>query len=100
MSKERFQEKPNVKIEIPDDANIVHYSNFAIVSHSPEEFVIDFASILPGKEEAKVNSRIIMTPRNFKNFVIAINNNLQNYEKQFGEIKLLEPPRSPAKEVQ
>ena len=100
MPEEKNQNKSNVKIEIPADESIVHYSNFVIVSHSPEEFVIDFATILPGKEEAKVVSRIVMTPKNFKNFVMAINNNLQNYERQFGEIHLLEQPKSVVKEVQ
>jgi len=100
MPEEKIQNKSNVKIEIPGDESIVHYSNFVIVSHSPEEFVIDFAAILPGKEEAKVVSRIIMTPKNFKNFVMAINNNLQNYERQFGEIHLSEPPKPVVKEVQ
>ncbi|MCX7820559.1 MAG: DUF3467 domain-containing protein [Brevinematales bacterium] len=92
--------KATLKIDIPNDNCIVHYSNFAIVSHSPEEFVIDFATILPGKEEAKVVSRIIMTPKNFKNFVMAINNNLKNYEDQFGEIPSLEMPKNIVREVQ
>ncbi|MEJ5285489.1 MAG: DUF3467 domain-containing protein [Brevinematia bacterium] len=92
--------KATLKIDIPNDNSIVHYSNFAIVSHSPEEFVIDFAAILPGKEEAKVVSRIIMTPKNFKNFVMAINNNLKNYEEQFGEIPSLEVPKNIVREVQ
>ncbi len=92
--------KPSLRVDIPSDNSIVHYSNFVIVSHSPEEFVIDFATILPGKEEAKVTSRIIMTPKNFKNFVVAINNNLKNYENQFGEIPPIEQPKSMVKEVQ
>ncbi len=92
--------KSSLKIDIPDNESIVHYSNFAIVSHSPEEFVVDFAAILPGKEEAKVVSRIIMTPKNFKNFVMALNNNLKNYEDQFGEIPSLENPKNVVREVQ
>lgn len=89
-----------LKVDIPDENSVVHYSNFVIVSHSPEEFVIDFATILPGKEEAKVTSRIIMTPKNFKNFVIAVNNNLRTYESQFGEIPPLETPKTSVREVQ
>ncbi|MGC8764932.1 MAG: DUF3467 domain-containing protein [Brevinematia bacterium] len=92
--------KPALKVDIPNENSIVHYSNFVIVSHSPEEFVIDFATILPGKEEARVISRIVMTPKNFKNFVLAVNNNLQNYENQFGEIPPIEPPKGVVREVQ
>jgi hypothetical protein len=82
----------NLKIELPNDDNLVQYSNFAIVSHSPEEFVIDLARIMPGKEEAKIVSRIIMTPKNAKNFANAMMNNIQGYEKQFGEIVLPQTP--------
>ncbi len=83
----------NIKIELPNDDTIVNYCNFAIVSHSPEEFVIDFARLLPGREEAKIVSRVIMTPKNAKNFAMAIMNNIAGYEKQFGEIALPNPPQ-------
>lgn len=87
----------NIKIELSDDDNLVKYSNFAIVSHSPEEVVIDFARILPGKEEAKVVTRIIMTPKNAKMFADAIQTNIQNFEKKFGELSM---PAMPHGEVQ
>jgi len=28
----------NLKVELPDDERIINYSNFAIVSHSPEKW--------------------------------------------------------------
>jgi hypothetical protein len=91
MAENKILKEQNLKIEIARDENIVKYSNFAIVSHSPEEFVIDFAHILPGKDEAKVITRIVMTPKNAKNFLSAIGNNISNYERQFGEI--ITPPK-------
>ena len=90
----------NLKVDLPDNDNIVNYSNFAIVSHSPEEFVIDFARILPGKEEARVISRVIMTPKNAKNFLMALNTNITGYERQFGEITLPQNPEVKFGEVQ
>jgi hypothetical protein len=92
--------RDNLNVEIPDNEAIINYSNFAIVSHSPEEFVIDFARILPGKEGAKVISRVIMTPKNAKNFMMAMNNNIANFEKQFGEIILPQNPHERFGEVQ
>ena len=92
--------QPNIKIELPDNDGIIHYSNFAIVSHSPEEFVIDFARILPGKEEARVVSRIIMTPKNAKNFLTAISGNIAGFEKQYGEIVLPMNPMNKFGEIQ
>ena len=42
------------------------YANLAIISHSPSEFIIDFARLLPGLPKAKVCARLIMTPQNAK----------------------------------
>ncbi len=64
------------------------YSNFALISHSPAEFVIDFTRMLPGVPKAKVFARIIMTPQHAKSFVMALQENIQKYESQYGEIKL------------
>ena len=38
------------------------YSNLAIISHSPAEFVVDFTRVLPGVPKARVHARIVMTP--------------------------------------
>jgi len=94
MSEKKIINQGNIKIELPDDEGIIAYSNFAIVSHSPEEVVIDFARILPGRDEAKIVSRIIMTPKNAKMFADAIHSNVQNYEKKFGEIIIPNTPQS------
>ncbi len=90
----------NLKIELPDNENIINYSNFVIISHSQEEFIVDFARIMPGKEEAKVVSRIIMTPKNAKNFLSAMNSNIFGYEKQYGEIVIPQNPAERFGEVQ
>ena len=38
------------------------YSNLAIITHSHSEFIIDFATMLPGQPKPEVSNRIIMTP--------------------------------------
>ena len=62
------------------------YSNLALISHSPAEFVLDFTRMLPGIPKAKVYARIIMTPQHAKSFHKALEENITKYEKQFGEI--------------
>ena len=57
------QGQPQINIELPADLEAT-YSNFAIISHSPSEIVIDFARLLPGVPKSKVLSRIVMTPLN------------------------------------
>jgi hypothetical protein len=37
------------------------YSNLALIAHSPSEFIIDFARVLPGIPKAKIYSRIVTT---------------------------------------
>ncbi len=82
---------PNsMKVELPNDENFTQYSNFVIVSHSPQELVLDFARILPGREGARVISRVIMTPQNAKLFLGALQTNIANYEQKFGEIQIQE----------
>ena len=39
--------QPQINIELSADLEAI-YSNFAIISHSPSEIVIDFARLLPG----------------------------------------------------
>ncbi|NPV00920.1 MAG: DUF3467 domain-containing protein [Brevinematales bacterium] len=86
---EKNQPQPqNLKVEVPNEEGFIKYSNFVIVSHSPEELVIDFARIMPGQEGAKVVSRIVMTPKNAKMFMKALENNIENFEKKFGDIAL------------
>ncbi len=64
------------------------YSNLALITHSPAEFVIDFTRMLPGTPKAKVFARIVMTPQHAKSLLKAMQENVQKYENQFGEIKI------------
>ena len=66
----------------------VSYSNLAIISHSRSEFVLDFASTLPGMPKAQVGDRIIMTPEHAKRLMNALFDNMSKYEAQFGVIDL------------
>ena len=65
------------------------YSNLALISHSPAEFVIDFTRLLPGVPKTKVYARIIMTPQHAKSLLTALKDNIEKYEKQFGDIKAI-----------
>jgi hypothetical protein len=76
-----------VSIEIPKDLEAV-YANVAFISHTPAELVLDFAQVLPRMPKGSVVSRVIMSPIHAKLFQAALAQNLANYEKQFGEIKI------------
>ena len=77
-----------INIELGEKEAEGIYSNLAIITHSPAEFVIDFTRVLPGIPKAKVHARIVMTPQHTKMLQSAIRENIEKYEKKFGEIKL------------
>lgn len=89
-------QNPNqLNIELPEDIAEGIYSNLAIISHSPQEFVVDFVRVLPGVPKAKVKSRILLTPEHAKRLMKALADNIKRYEQQFGSIEDREFPNVP-----
>ncbi len=76
-------------IELGEKESEGIYSNLALIAHSPSEFIIDFARMLPGIRKAKVYSRIVMTPQHTKMLLNALEENIKKFEGQFGEIKVI-----------
>ena len=64
------------------------YANFAIITHSSSDFIIDFARVLPGVPKAQVKSRVILAPEHAKRLLAAIQENIMRYEKEFGPIRI------------
>lgn len=75
-----------LSIEVKPDIAKGIYSNLAVITHSPSEFVVDFASVLPGFAKPEVLSRVIMTPENAKKLLLALQDNINKYENQFGPV--------------
>ncbi len=76
-----------INIEIPEDKADGIYSNLAVITHSHAEFIVDFIRVMPGVPNAKVQSRIILTPQHAKRLLKAIKDNIAKYEKMYGEIE-------------
>jgi len=81
---EQKQRKLNIEIGEKESEGI--YSNMAMIAHSPQEIIIDFARIMPGAIKTKVLSRIIMTPAHAKMLSKALEENLKKFENQYGQI--------------
>lgn len=64
------------------------YSNLVLISHSSAEFVLDFTRMVPGVPKTKVYARVITTPQHAKSLYKALGDNLEKFEKEFGEIRL------------
>jgi hypothetical protein len=81
----------NINIQLNETVASGVYCNLALINHSPSEFVLDFIQMMPGVQQANVRSRVILAPLHAKRVLHALQQNIANYEKQFGEIKELEP---------
>lgn len=73
------------------------YSNFAIISHSHAEFVVDCASMLANQPKAQVVSRVVLAPEHAKRLAMALQENIMRYEQEYGKIQLNNPqqPQQP-----
>lgn len=94
---ERAQGVNELNIELTEEIAEGNYANLAVISHSSAEFILDFIRILPGISKAKVKSRIIMTPQHAKRLLLAMQDNIQKYEMNYGhiDIKDFDAPMNP-----
>ena len=76
------------QIELPAEIAQGEYANLAIITHSSSDFVVDFARLLPGVPKAQVKSRVILAPEHAKRLLLALQENIVRYEREFGPIKL------------
>ncbi len=80
-----------VQVHVPVELEPT-YANFAMVTNSASEIVMDFAQVMPRIPRAKVKARLVMTSLNAKLFLRALNDHIARFESQFGEIQLPEGP--------
>ena len=76
------------QIELPAEIAQGEYANLAIITHSSSDFVVDFARLLPCVPKAQVRSRVILAPEHAKRLLLALQENIVRYEREFGPIKL------------
>lgn len=81
------QQEQQIQIEVPQEEMQGKYANLAVITHGPNDFFLDMILLAPNTPKARVQSRIIMTPENAKQLLIALQQNIQKYEASFGEIK-------------
>lgn len=83
-------DKKQFSLELKPEVAKGSYSNLAIISHSPSEFIIDFATMLPGLPKPEISNRIVMNPEHAKRLLNALADNVNKYEAQFGPITIRE----------
>lgn len=92
MADNNNQQK-GMQIQISPEVAQGGYANLAMINHSVSEFVIDFAHMLP-VTPPQVFSRVILAPDQAKRLLMALNENINRYEAEFGTIKL-QTPKAP-----
>ena len=90
MDNNQNNDQNNININLNEMIAAGVYCNLALVNHSPSEFVVDFIQLMPGVQQANVRSRVILAPLHAKRVLNALQQNVANYEQQFGEIKEVE----------
>lgn len=88
MNENEKKQQGQLQIELPQDVAQGKYANFAIITHSSSDFVVDFARVLPGVPKTQVNSRIILAPEHAKRLLMALQENIMRYEREYGSIKI------------
>ncbi len=81
----------DIKVNFPPNLQGGVYSNNMVVSHTKEEFVLDFLMVAP--PAGAVTARVIVSPGHMKRILAALQDNVSKYEHNFGTIQIAEEPK-------
>jgi hypothetical protein len=62
------------------------YVNFGSIAHNRSEFILDLGRLVPGRADVKILARLLTTPLVAKQLSRALAQNVEQYEKSYGEI--------------
>jgi hypothetical protein len=77
-------------VNSPDHLKDRVYSNKVVVTHTREEFIIDFMMI--AFPMGAVTSRAIITPGHMKRIVAELHDDVVKYQEKYGKIAKVEDP--------
>ncbi|HLF56072.1 MAG TPA: DUF3467 domain-containing protein [Thermoanaerobaculia bacterium] len=78
------------EIKISDEELKGRYSNLLRITHTREEFILDFIQIVP--PQGVVTARVVTSPGHLKRIVRALAANLARYEENLGPIAEADEP--------
>ena len=79
-----------VQVDFPQHLKGGVYSNFLVITHTKEEFILDFMMVV--QPVGAVTSRVVMSPGHLKRTIAALQENLNKYESKFGKIEQADEP--------
>lgn len=84
------QQSKQIQIKAQDEELKGKYSNLMQVTHTQEEFMLDFFLVV--SPQGMLTSRIILSPGHLKRMIKALQENLEKHESKFGNIKEADAP--------
>ena len=84
--------RQEVNIKISDEELKGRYSNLLRITHTREEFILDFINLVP--PQGVVTARIVTSPGHMKRIVKALATNLSRYEEAHGPIEEAPEPQA------
>jgi hypothetical protein len=79
-----------IQVTFPEHLKGGAYSNSMTVTHTRDEFVLDFMMIAP--PAGSITARVILSPGHAKRVVAALADNVRRYEEAHGTILTTEEP--------
>jgi hypothetical protein len=89
MSDHNQDNEPQMQLQMPPEVQRGAYANETIISHTREEFVMDY--ILATPPIGVVNARVLISPTHAKRLMLALQENIAKYEEQYGELEYVSP---------
>jgi hypothetical protein len=82
------QPPQQIQVNTGDELSRGRFSNNILVSHTQEEFILDW--MLNSPSGMHLVSRVIVTPGHMKRILGVLGENLRRYEQTFGQVSLPE----------
>ncbi|MFQ6049868.1 MAG: DUF3467 domain-containing protein [Candidatus Paceibacterales bacterium] len=86
-------EKKQIQLKARDEDLKGAYSNLMQVSHTKEEFCLDFFNVFP--PQGILTARVLMSPAHLKRMIRALQENMKKYEEKFGQVEPAKGPSTP-----
>lgn len=77
-------DEPKLNVKMPESEVAGRYANLLRITHTREEFVLDFISAVP--PQPVVSARVVVSPAHAKRIVQALTQNIARYEGTFGPV--------------
>ncbi len=81
-----------MNVKITDEELKGRYANLVRITHTREEFILDFINMVP--PQGAVTARVITSPGHLKRLIRALSGNLKLYEDRYGSIREAQEPSS------